>query len=89
MKSTLLKTAKARRATIVVMQKLARTLTDAEKPRTLSQNMSIVPTFDRQCGRLGVSAEAISGLVGVAALVNDPTRSTVAAIPPSSRTAAP
>jgi hypothetical protein len=89
MKRTLLKSAKVRRATIVVMQKLARTLRAAEKPRKLTHDMPVDPAFDQWCGRLMVSAEAIAGLVGAAALVNVPGRSATTASPPSSKTVAP
>jgi hypothetical protein len=61
MKRTLLKSAKLRSATIVVMQKLARTLSAAEKPRRLIHHMPVLSHFDDQFRGLFAAVDAIAG----------------------------
>jgi hypothetical protein len=68
------------------MQKLARTLRAAAKPRKLIQTMPAVPAIDDQRGRFMMSADAIAGLAGAAAAVSVllPGRLANTTIPPSS-----
>jgi hypothetical protein len=66
------------------MQKLARTLRAAAKPRKLIQTMPAVPAIDDQRGRFMMSADAIAGLAGAAVSVLLPGRLANTTIPPSS-----
>jgi hypothetical protein len=65
MKRTLLRSARVLSATIVVMQKLARTLNAAEKPRKSIQAIPSLP-HSALVGRRMVAVEAIEGLAGIA-----------------------
>ena len=89
MKRTLLRSEKLRSDRIVVMQKLARTLRAAEKPRRLVHEPAMVSAFDRQCECATVSAEAIAAVPCVAALSDIPGRSAMTASAPSSKAIAP
>jgi hypothetical protein len=67
MKRALLKSARVLSATIVVMQKLARTLNAAEKPRKSIQAIPSLPHSSALVGRRMVAVEAIEGVAGIAA----------------------